>query len=272
VSCGTGTLVKSTAWAITLTSCSCRCWSCSDCGPRRQWQCEQEIVAGEPTTFITFGCQPNRYNSPEEARADMGRAMSKLAKRIRREWPDFDFQYAAYVEAFKSGWPHFHIACRAPYIPQPWLAKQLEELLGAPVCWITTAGTPKQVAKYLCKYLVKAPHQFGKSKRYWYSQNYRPQAVFDSCELKPLATFRYSREHISQIVAEMASPALMPIRIKDDTVMLVRVAEPRTSTARIVSMGGAALRGAPTEAGAPPRNGYWRAHEAVPPSQRGSAP
>ena len=226
MSCGTGTLVKSTKWAITLTACSCRCWSCPECASRRQWRCEQEIIAGEPNIFITFGCQPDRYDSPEEARADMGRAMPKLAKRIRRQWPDFDFQYATYCEAFKSGWPHFHIACRSHYIPQKWLAQQLKELLGAPVCWIEHAGTPKQIAKYLCKYLVKAPHQFGKSKRYFYSQGYLPAPVFDESRKRTPMVVKWYRDTLQQVVAQITTADVIPIYDGPDRVLLVRLPDP----------------------------------------------
>jgi len=211
VSCGRGTLVKYLRDAIVCTSCRCRCWSCPTCAPLRRWQCEQEIIAGEPETFMTLGCVASRYESPDEARADMGRAMPKLAKRIRRKWPDKEFEYAVYVEAFKSGYPHFHIACRATFIPQDWLSEQWGDLIGAPVVHLRHAGTPNQIARYLCKYLVKAPHQFGKAKRYWYSQGYRPRPVFDESRRRRHVTVKWSRDHIQATIASLAHHRLIPL-------------------------------------------------------------
>jgi len=226
VSCGKGTLVKYLRDAIVCSACSCRCWSCPDCGPKRRWRCEQEIITGEPSTFITLGCLPSRYDSPEEARADMGRAMPQLVKRIRRKWPDKEFEYAVYVEAFKSGWPHFHIACRAEYIPQPWLSKQWRDLIDAPVVWIEQAGTPAQIANYLCKYLTKDPHQFGTAKRYWYSQNYRTRPVMDEAARKRRFVVKWSRDHIQATVASLSHHSLIPIWNGPDRCVLAQARPP----------------------------------------------
>lgn len=219
---GRGLLVKRTAHVIEISACACHCWSCEKCGPIRQWRCEQEIIAGEPTTFITLGCRTGNYDTPEEARAHMGQAMPKLAKRIRRRWPAHEFEYAVYVEAFKKGYPHFHIACRAPYIPQKWLSKQWKALIDAPVVHLRTAGTARQIAKYLCKYLVKQPHQFGKAKRYWYSQNYRPMPVLDRRRSSEKADFYWRNNTLQQQVAIEMHEGAFPIVQTADRVLLDR--------------------------------------------------
>lgn len=220
--CGKGCLVKVTPRAIDITACSCRCWSCEKCAPLRQWRCEQDIIAGEPTTFITLGCRPSRYESPDEARADMGRCFAKLAKRIRRKWPNHEFEYAAFWEAFKSGWPHVHIACRATYLPQKWLSKQWKNLLDAPVVHLRKAGTARQIAKYLCKYLTKQPHQFGKAKRYYYSQGYRSTPVMDDCRKRPPAQIRWVRDPLAVVVAQEMREGAFPIQVNAGRVLLVR--------------------------------------------------
>jgi len=222
---GRGLLVKRTSRVIDITTCACNCWPCETCGPLRQWRCEQDIIAGEPTTFITLGCLPSLYENEEEASVAMRKALPILVKRIRRKWGPRSFEYACYVEAFKTGWPHFHLACRAPYIPQKWLSEQWGDLTGAPVVWIETAGTAKQIAKYLCKYLTKAPVQFGKGKRYWYSQNYRPSPVLDRRRGDEDAEFYWTNNTIQQQVAIEMHEGAFPIVVNDDRVLLDRVFE-----------------------------------------------
>lgn len=219
---GRGLLVKRTAWSIEISKCACGCWPCENCGPYRQWRCEQEIIAGEPTTFITLGCRTTLYNSPEEASVAMRRALPKLVKRIRRKFGKRSFEYACFVEAFKLGYPHFHLACRCPYIPQDWLSDQWRDLLDAPVVDIRTGGTPLQIAKYLCKYLVKAPVQFGKGKRYWYSQGYRPSPVLDRRRSSEEAEFYWRNNHMQQQVAIEMHEGAFPIVETADRVLLDR--------------------------------------------------
>jgi len=173
VSCSTGVLSTQVAEGYLLVACACGRWTCPACSPYRRRKLETELLAGDPTTFITLGWNASRPESPERARQIMGEQWKLLAARIRRRWPVAAFEWGTVVERYKSGYPHFHILARAPYIPQKWLSEQWNDLVGAPVVDIQAVKSKHDLARYLTKYLTKSPERIGTGKRYWFSQGYR---------------------------------------------------------------------------------------------------
>jgi len=173
VSCHDGTLSTKDGDRHLFVACACGRWTCPPCARYRRRQLEAELVGGNPSTFITLTWNASRPESPERARQVMGEAWKLLAARIRRRWPAVEFAWGVVVERCESGYPHFHLATRAPYIPQEWLSEQWNSLVGACVVDIRKIRTRRGLAHYLTKYISKDPERIGTGKRYWFSQDYR---------------------------------------------------------------------------------------------------
>lgn len=182
-------------------ACACGRWVCPACSPYRRRKLQVELVDGDPTKFITLGWNASRPESPERARQIMGEQWKLLAARIRRRWPAAKFEYGTVVERFKSGYPHFHILARAPYIPQSWLSQQWDDLVAAPVVDIRAINDQYALAKYLTKYLTKSPERIGTGKRYWFSQGYRKTAKPDPAKRRTAAPWFWDPEPIVLLIA-----------------------------------------------------------------------
>lgn len=127
---------------------------------------------GNPSTFITLTVNPAHGQSPEGRARELVNAWRIVVKRARRKFTKAALEYLAVFEETKKGEPHLHIVCRAPYIPQPWLSEQMNELIEAPIVDIRRVGSKAGVAKYVAKYVAKGPTTFGTLKRYWSSSGY----------------------------------------------------------------------------------------------------
>jgi len=135
-----------------------------------------KAAAGEPNRFITLTVNPRVGDDPDDRLAKLANAWRNTAKRIKRQWPKKPFAYLAIVEATKAGEPHLHILWRGPFIPQRWLSETMGELLESPIVDIRQIRNQREVIRYVAKYVTKAPHHFGTSKRYWSTQNWETPA------------------------------------------------------------------------------------------------
>jgi len=137
---------------------------------RKQKRCYHRALSGlevahalnNHVRFITLTSAPD---SPE----NIHNSFSKLVKRIRRQFGEFE--YFAVRETTVSGLVHIHLLCRGSYIPQEWLSNAWAEIHRAPVVWIKHVDlkrdSKKKIASYLVKYLAKDP--LG---RFWASWNW----------------------------------------------------------------------------------------------------
>lgn len=151
----------------------CQRWSCTTCQPRRHKRLIAEVFSGRPERWMTLTIDARRPETALEAFDALRKAFNDLQKRIRRRYPAKRFEYVAVAEATKLGNPHLHIAFRGPWIDQKWLSEQMNDLIGSPICDVRWLHGKKQTMSYICKYVGKAPHQFGTHKRYWFSRAYR---------------------------------------------------------------------------------------------------
>jgi hypothetical protein len=84
---------------LTAIPLRCKCWTCPDCAPYRRRKLVAQIISGAPQTFITLTWKPRPNFSPTAAAILMSQAFSKLAKTIRRHYPQRPFHYALVWEA-----------------------------------------------------------------------------------------------------------------------------------------------------------------------------
>lgn len=183
----------------------CNAWSCDYCAPKRRLRLIAQAASGEPNKLLTLTVSTRIGDSPTHRRALLHDAWKRLVKRILRQFalaPERRWQltsthreaaaerrtraatadtpargcdrlhYMAFLEKTQRGEPHLHILLRCPFVPQDWIAEQMRELIGSPICWIEAITNTKHAVRYVTKYITKAPAQFGSSKRYWISRGW----------------------------------------------------------------------------------------------------
>lgn len=156
----------------------CKSWDCKPCSKRKAYAASMRIASGMPTKFITLTHKPDQRLTSPEAFAHAKAALSRLVKRIRRQFGVFE--YCAIWELTKAGNPHVHIAARCAYIPQPWLSHAWRILAGAPIVDIRAVKSPHRIASYVIKYMLKSPaltvNALGGGRLIQVSQHYLPDA------------------------------------------------------------------------------------------------
>ncbi|MGA7966800.1 MAG: hypothetical protein WCB49_13120 [Gammaproteobacteria bacterium] len=135
----------------------------------RQRQLKRLARAGEPDSFITLTSNPATGKTPDERARALVRAWRLVVKRAKRKFGLKRIPYLVVIEATKAGEPHLHILARLRWLPQAWLSEQMDDLIGAPICWIERISGTRKIAGYVAKYVGKAPNKFGGCKRYWRS-------------------------------------------------------------------------------------------------------
>lgn len=131
----------------------CNRWSCDVCGPEKTRDLCRRIEAARPNRFITLTCGRPAGRSPREVWDDTRRQVPELIRRIRNEVGSIE--YCRVMEEHKSGYPHFHLVVRSPYIEQQTLARWWCDLTDAFIVDIRRIDPDRRVAKYIAKYLCK---------------------------------------------------------------------------------------------------------------------
>lgn len=155
--------------AITLF---CRSWKCEICQPKRKAALIALAQGGKPTTFITLTTNPAIGASPIARARALADAWRLIVKRAKKRYGLKKLPYMCVFEATKRGEPHLHILARVKWLDQKWLSQQMASINGAPVVDIRRVKSAAQIGAYVAKYVGKAPHQFGTSKRYWCTRDY----------------------------------------------------------------------------------------------------
>lgn len=187
--CGTSTLEAEDNLGGAAFPRKCNCWHCETCAPRKRARLIHDIAAGQPNRFITITCRENQFPTPEIGAERLAWFWKIAVQRWRRLKPGNTCEFAVVREAQENGWPHLHIAWRGAWLDWDWLKQQATELLNSPHVDINYIYNPKRAARYIAKYLGKAPHRFGTLKRYWFSRNYRVEKP----ERRPSVFGRFKR-------------------------------------------------------------------------------
>jgi hypothetical protein len=123
------------------------------CGPRKTWRLCQDIEAAKPNRFITLTTAGHEKRTPREVWNQARRQVSELAKWVRRT--KGEMEYCRVLEQHKSGYPHFHLLVRSPYIAQSELSRHWCKLTDAFIVDISKVDPSRSVASYVAKYLTK---------------------------------------------------------------------------------------------------------------------
>lgn len=150
----------------------CKRWSCETCRQYNRLKVMHAAKRGQPNLFLTLTCNPQRWNSPDEAARDMKRGLVLLRRRIARRWGVKNLPFIVVYEKTKAGWPHMHLLLRAPYMHWKILRAMWREISGAHQVDVRFIKKSSQVLFYVTKYIGKELHAFEGCKRWWRSHNY----------------------------------------------------------------------------------------------------
>lgn len=170
--CGEFSLVNEDTHSSVATTLFCRAWNCDTCAPKRRAELITLAANGTPNRLLTITVNPQIGVSPADRAAKLARAWRLVVSRAKRQLKLQSIEYLAVFEATKRGEPHLHILCRCGFIPQRWLSAQLNNILRSPIVDIRRVHNASHAARYVAKYIGKAPHRFATCKRYWHTRSW----------------------------------------------------------------------------------------------------
>jgi len=175
-------------------------------------------ASGNPNRFLTLTINPSIGESPEARLKLLSNAWRTIVKRLRRLWGRDTIHYLAVVEATKAGEPHLHILLRSPFIDQRMLSDAMSELVQSPIVDIRKVRNPRDVIRYIAKYLTKDNHHFGTSKRYWKSKNYEaPYEPSEEVQAHIQIPWKIERRRVDEIIQEWCYAGYAVRRFDADT-------------------------------------------------------
>lgn len=170
--CNERPLVKEIPNGVAIRILKCRSWNCDYCRKSRKRHVIKDAVAGDPNTLITITCRNDGSWGEEFAAKELVIAWRKFVRFAKKKYNYESIPYFAVFEATKAGFPHLHILCRVPWIPFDDLSLFMDLEIGSPSVDIRRCRHRTKAAKYVAKYLGKAPGKFGTCKRYWQTRDY----------------------------------------------------------------------------------------------------
>ncbi len=153
--CGSGAILgvsKKTNLAVIIPT-TCKSWWCPKCKIPKALRLIERICCGDPERMITLTSNPAAAQTPSDSINLMKAGWVHLLRQINKHFKGFE--YVLVWELTKRGWPHVHIACRGPYIPQEFLRYWWNAFTNAPIVHITKIKSPLHASRYLAKYFVK---------------------------------------------------------------------------------------------------------------------
>jgi len=131
----------------------CKTWSCPYCGPIKRAKLAADVAAARPNRFITLTTSGHSTQSPRDVFDATRRQLSELAKRLRKEHGTFEYLRA--LEQTKTGFPHYHLLVRSPYLDQHELSRHWCALTTAFIVDIRKLSPDEKAVRYVMKYLGK---------------------------------------------------------------------------------------------------------------------
>lgn len=170
--CKSRTIVKQHIDHLRVSPLRCKCWHCEDCVTMRLAELADLCRRGRPNTFITLTVVRQDDGQQGERAKALKRAWTLIRRRLayQKGWERIPF--IAIFEQTQAGEPHLHILARMGWVEKAWLSGVLKELTGAFVVDIQRVRNQRGVAKYVSKYVSKAPAMWEGTKRYWRSLNW----------------------------------------------------------------------------------------------------
>lgn len=162
-------MVKQFVTHSTVSPLRCRCWHCENCVGGRLRELAELCKAGRPTTFLTFTVRAVDDDRQGERAKLIKWAWTNLRRLICRHYKTTHIPFVAIFEQTERGEPHLHILARMGFVDQKWLSAQWERMTGAFRVDIRAIRSQRGIARYVSKYVSKAPVMWAGTKRYWRS-------------------------------------------------------------------------------------------------------
>jgi hypothetical protein len=242
--CSQFQLRRQELYGLTIKLLPCRNWHCEQCQPSRLRQLRAIAASGEPNICLTLTINTSTGDSIVDRYKQLHNAWKILVKRVLRQFSKpanerwilhteegYEYQqirdhyytsqvkpksvkrlhYIAFPEETENKEPHLHILLRTKYIPQAWISEQMQALINSPVIWIEKVKGARGAIAYVTKYVTKAPAQFGRSRRYWYSKFYQLIKRDFTAESKfSRRNSQLIRQPFQELVLEIATRGWLP--------------------------------------------------------------
>lgn len=141
----------------------CKKWSCRYCAEIKVNQLARRTEEAQPNRLLTLTVDTKLWDDPRAAFDGTRRKVSELAKKVRRDYSEFE--YLRVTELTRGGWPHYHLLVRSPYLPQPKIKSIWKDLTGATIVDLRKVQNKLDTFFYLVKYLSKL-HQIEWTERH----------------------------------------------------------------------------------------------------------
>ncbi|MBA7620228.1 hypothetical protein ES703_27573 [subsurface metagenome] len=157
--CGTGVIlyIDRQAHELVAVPSLCHRWDCPVCGPARMRKAKALAIAGNPERLITLTTRPKPDWGTEASVRWFRRRWQRLLAWLRKEFSRFE--YMAFIELHKSGWPHIHILTRGCYVPERMLSAKWLELTGSFKVHIQAVRNGWKGVQEATKYYLKTARQ-----------------------------------------------------------------------------------------------------------------
>ena len=169
---------------LILVGQPCKRWGCQYCATRKVRRLAWLTHNAEPNRLMTLTIRSDTEKSPKEVWDLTAPQVPELIRIIRKRRGDCE--YLRVLELHKTGYPHYHLLMRAPFLPQAELLKWWRELIGPLGITHTIDGKEKTPAgchiekvdksfgtfRYLVKYLTKLHKIEWTDRHVSYSKNF----------------------------------------------------------------------------------------------------
>lgn len=162
---------------VLIRDAPCGNWRCSYCRQVNAYKLCTRMKQTTPQRMLTLTWDTKQHATPEDAYHIMSAALSHLIKRLNRHFAPLKVKYVAVCESTAAGYPHFHVLLDCPYINQRRLSGIWRDLTNSPIIDIRRVYDPQKTAKYLTKYLTKAPAVPPHCRHFRASRGYLPAYV-----------------------------------------------------------------------------------------------
>jgi hypothetical protein len=199
---------------LLLVPVNCKRWGCEWCAIRKIRKMAFLTNGAMPSRMLTLTIDPALYESPKDAWEKTTDLIPELVRLIRnepvRQWKEnkkagrrcsaeapepTEFEYLKVTELHKSGWPHWHLLCRSPYIPRQWLTDEWAKLTGATRIDLKKITNTFSSFRYLVKYLTKLHKIEWTDRHVSYSRNFFRESDKEETLYPERAVEERSEEH-----------------------------------------------------------------------------
>lgn len=148
----------------------CGTWACDYCGPVKRAKLSVRIKLAKPNRFVTLTAAADQTKTPREVYDQTRRQISELAKTYRRDGKEFEF--CRVLEVHESGYPHYHLIVRSPWLDQKELSHRWCHFTESYIVDVRKLSNDKKGINYVMKYLGKQEHVPFTNRRVSYTRNF----------------------------------------------------------------------------------------------------